>query len=246
MLYLKCDDCRAVLPQLPPASFDCAIVDPPYGQTSLPWDKPVPGWPQLVRQLIKPTGSMWVFGTLRHFMKYAGEFDGWKMSHDIVWEKQNGAGFFNDRFRTVHEVVAHFYRDDVLWRDVYKCPLFSNDATARTVRRKQTPAHWTGERNPTHYVSEDGGPRLLRSVIYARNEHGRATHPTQKPVDILDLLLRYSCPPGGYVLDPFAGTGSTGLAAQAYGCNAVLVEANPDYAAEARARCFLETPSCKP
>ncbi len=135
-----------------------------------------------------------------------------------------------DGQRTVHEIAGHFYRSDAPWSGVFKCPQFSNAATAKTVRRKQTPAHWTGERQETHYESQDGGPRLLRSVLYARNEHGRAVHPTQKPEDVLDLLVRYSCPAGGLVLDPFAGSGSTGLVARNYGCSAILFEARGDYA----------------
>jgi site-specific DNA-methyltransferase (adenine-specific) len=227
------------LKQMRDNSVDCAIVDPPYGQTSLLWDQVVPGWAAAVRRVLKPTGSMWVFGTLRHFMEHGTDFKGFKLSHDIIWEKHNGAGFFNDRFRTVHELVAHFYRDDSKWSEVFKCPQFSNDATARTVRRKQRSAHWTGARGPSNYVSEDGGPRLMRSVIYARSEHGRALHPTQKPEDLVELLLRYSCPPHGIVLDPFGGAGTTAVVAKALNRHCILIELNPAYVAIARKRLQL-------
>ncbi len=226
------------------ASIDLIIADPPYGQTSLSWDKRIPNWPAAVRRLLKPSGSMWVFGSTRLFMETAASFRLYKLSHDVVWEKQNGAGFFNDRFRTVHEIVAHFYPTTSKWRDIYKQPQFSNDATAKTVRRKQTPAHWTGERNPTHFVSEDGGPRLLRSVLYARNEHNNAEHPTQKPVDILDLLIRYSCPPNGIVLDPFCGSGSTGVACALEGRHFIGIEKDPKYFAIAQRRLAHPHPSC--
>jgi len=179
---------------------------------------------------------MWVFGSTRLFMETASEFSGWKMSHDVVWEKHNGAGFFNDRFRTVHEIAVHFYRDDAKWSDVFKNPQYSNDATKRTVRRKQTPAHWVGARNASSYESHDGGPRLMRSVIYERSEHGKALHPTQKPVDFVDLLVRYACPENGVVLDPFAGAGTTGLVAKNLNRHAVLIELNPDYVEMAKKR----------
>jgi site-specific DNA-methyltransferase (adenine-specific) len=160
-----------------------------------------------------------------------------------VWEKHNGAGFFNDRFRTVHEIVAHFYKCDVKWGYVYKAPQFTNDATPRTVRRKERPAHLTGARGPSHYVSEDGGPRLMRSVLYVRSEHGRAVHPTQKPEGIVEPLLLYSCPPGGIVLDPFGGAGTTAVVARKTGRHAVLFELNPEYAAMAERRLTaLDTP----
>lgn len=222
-------DCRDLLAEIPPASIDCAIVDPPYGTTSLPWDKPVFGWQSAVHRVLKPTGSMWVFGTLRHFMAFSGHFIGWQMSHDVIWEKHNGTGLFNDRFRSVHEIAAHFYRDDAKWADVYKAPQFTNDARARVVRKKGRPAQWIGATGETVYRSEDGGPRLMRSVQYVRSEHGSALHPTQKPLGIVEPLLLYACPKGGSVIDPFAGSGTVALLAKRYGMDCTLIEANPEY-----------------
>ncbi len=231
-IFFKHADMRQVLPLIHENSLDCAIVDPPYQQTSLAWDKRVPGWPALVRRTLKASGSMWVFGSLRLFMETAPEFAGWRMSHEVIWEKHNGAGFFNDRFRNVHEIAAHFYKSDVPWKQVYKQPQFTLDATARTVRRKKKPAHWTGVRGPTVYTAQDGGPRLARSVQYVRNEHGQKKgHPTAKPEALIEMLLQYCCPPGGYVLDPFAGSGVVGVVAERLNRTALLVEADPGYAA---------------
>lgn len=221
--------------------FDCAIVDPPYGQTSLPWDKRVPGWPSMVRDLLLPTGSMWVFGSLRLFMETASEFAEWKMSHDIVWEKHNGSGAFNDRFRNVHEVVAHFYPADVPWAQIYRQPQYTNDATARTLRRKNKPQQW-GALGPSTYESKDGGPRLMRSVLQVRSEHGRAQHPTQKPEALYEPLLRYACPVGGRILDPFAGSGTTALVAKRIGIHATLIEARADYVAVQEDRMARDAP----
>lgn len=224
-------DMRDALASLPDASVDCVVTDPPYGETSLRWDKRVPEWPSFVRRVLKPTGSMWVFGSLRMFMETASDFVGWRQSHDVIWEKHNGTGLFNDRFRRVHEIAVHFYRDDAAWAAIYKSPQFTNDARARTVRKKGRPAQWIGATGETLYRSEDGGPRLMRSVQQVRSEHGVAEHPTQKPIGIVEPLLLYACPPGGTVLDPFAGSGTTGLVAARHGMSAILVEGNPDFAA---------------
>lgn len=223
-------------------SVDCIITDPPYGETSLKWDRWPIDWPTYVRRVLKPSGSMWCFGSTRMFMENAGQFNGWKFSHDVIWEKQNGSGLFNDRFRRVHESALHFYRADVKWRDVYKCPQYTNDATARTVRKKGRPAQWIGATGETTYVSEDGGPRLARSVQYVRNMHGKAVHPTQKPVEIIEPLLLYACPPGGVVLDPFFGSGTTGVTAQRHGRDCIGIEINPAYAAIARKRIISDAP----
>lgn len=232
-------DCREELAKLPAESVDMVLADPPYGETSLKWDKRVDGWLDELRQVMKPSASLWCFGSLRSFM--ACDFSGWSLAQDIVWEKHNGSGNHKDRFRRVHEAAAQFYPSDAPWEMIYKNPIYTNDATARTVRRKQRPPHW-GVIGPSSYASEDGGPRLMRSVFYARSCHGDAVHPTQKPVAILQPLVEYSCPPGGIVLDPMAGSGSTGIAAKSLGRNAILIELIPEYADLARRRIADDVP----
>ncbi|WP_457797672.1 DNA-methyltransferase [Methylocystis sp. S23] len=222
-------DCRDVLQKFPDATFDCVIADPPYGETSLDWDRWVDRWPSLLRRVIKPTGSMWVFGSLRMFLEHKDEFAGWRISHDVVWEKHNGTGLFNDRFRRVHELAVHFYPDGQKWSNIFKAPQFTNDNRARVVRKKGRPAQWIGATGETVYRSEDGGPRLMRSVQFVRSEHSRAVHPTQKPQGIVEPLLLYACPIGGTVLDPFAGSGTTGLVARRLGIDATLIEADRAY-----------------
>jgi len=66
-------------------------------------------------------------------------------------------------------------------------------------------------------------------------------HPTVKPVDLMQWLVRLVCAPGGTVLDPFAGTGTTGEAAWREGCNAVLIEREPKFQADIRRRMALCT-----
>lgn len=227
-----------------PASFDCILADPPYGETSLRWDSWPVGWVSEAARVLKPTGSMWCFGSFRMFLERRDEFTaaGLVISHEVVWEKHNGSGLFNDRFRRVHELAVHFYKARTGWAGVYRQPQHTNDAIARTVRKKGRPAQWIGATAETVYRSEDGGPRLMRSVIFCRSEHGRALHPTQKPVGIIAPLLAYACPPGGTVLDPFGGAGSTGIAARMFGVSATLIELNPEYVEIARQRIADDAP----
>jgi site-specific DNA-methyltransferase (adenine-specific) len=70
----------------------------------------------------------------------------------------------------------------------------------------------------------------MPSVIEAPNMWRRgAVHPTEKPVGVLRPLIEYACPPGGLVLDPFAGSGSTAAAARMAGRRTVLIEADERY-----------------
>src|ERR1700689_4440227 len=84
-------DCREVLPALG-LEADLVLADPPYVSTSLGWDRWPDGWLEVAAGVSR---SMWCFGTLRLFMDRAGEFAGagWKLSHDVIWEKHNGSGF---------------------------------------------------------------------------------------------------------------------------------------------------------
>lgn len=230
-------DCRAAMPSEGP--FDMVLADPPYGDTSLSWDRKVEGWLTPAAASLKPTGSLWVFGSLRFLMHLGADFKaaGLRYAQDIVWEKHNGSSFHADRFKRVHEHVVQFYRADSPWAAVYNDPRFTNDATKRTVRRKATRAAHTGHIEAgTPYVSEDGGPRLMRSVLQIRSAHGRAIHPTEKPCELLEILVRTSCPSGGLVGDWFAGSGAGGEACMMSGRLYVGAEIDSDMAAKAQAR----------
>lgn len=215
-------DCRDVLPTLALSGVraDCAITDPPYGETSLEWDRwPGNMWLILLRDVTK---SLWCFGSMRMFMERSHDFfaPGWRLSQDVVWEKHNGSGFATDRFKRVHEHITHWYLGD--WREVYhQTPRVPGGDGTKSIPRRGQPTH-TGAIASGSYF--DDGYRLTRSVIRARSMHHGAITPTEKPVGILRPLIEYGCPPGGTILDPFAGSGSSGVAARELGRHAVLIE----------------------
>jgi site-specific DNA-methyltransferase (adenine-specific) len=222
-------DCREVLPALDVIG-DLALCDPPYGETSLGWDRRVDGWLKAIGGRLGSGASLWCFGSLRSFMATAPDFgaEGWRFAQDVVWEKHNGSSSAADRFRRVHEQAAHFYRKDAPWSAVYKKVPTTPDPVKKTIRRKRRPPHW-GDIGQGHYESTDGGPRLMRSVIQVRSCHGRALHPTEKPTGILTPLVECSCPPGGLVVVPFAGVGSELEAARLMGRRAIGVELDERY-----------------
>jgi site-specific DNA-methyltransferase (adenine-specific) len=217
---LYCGDLNDVLPHL--GRFDAVVTDPPYGVTPLSWDTWPAGWPAVVAE---HTASMWCFGTLRTFLDHRAEFGaaGWRLSQDIVWRKPNGSGIAPDRFRRVHETATHWYRGpwDSVHHEAPRVPRVGPGTTG-TINRAAGPA--TQNRQGTSSWSDDGS-RLAASVIEAPNLHGKhPLNPTEKPLGLLELLIAYAVPPGGAVLDPFAGSGSTAVAARHLGRRAVLVE----------------------
>lgn len=232
---IRVGDCRTDLRAHGP--FDLLLADPPYGDTSLEWDRRCEGWIEAAVPMLKTTGSLWVFGSMRFFMDHGARFKlaGLRYAQDVVWEKHNGSAFHADRFKRVHEHMTQFYRDGTPWAEVYNEVQKTADATARTVRRKKRPPH-TGHIEAGSYESQDGGPRIMRSVIYMRSTHGRAIHPTEKPDALLELLVRTSCPPGGLVGDMFAGSGAGAEAAMRAGRRYVGCEIDHDMAAKADTR----------
>lgn len=249
-LALYIGDCREILPALG-LQADCIVTDPPYAETSLAWDRWPDGW---LNVAAAHTRSMWCFGSQRMFFARLTEFQtaGWKLSQDVVgrdhdgqlvhgdvnviWEKNTGSGRQTDRFRRVHEHVLHWYRGGG-WRDeiYHQVPRVKAlpEETGHTreghlIRKRPNDSIHVGNYRAKPWL--DDGTRMMRSVIRARSLRGKAIHPTEKPVDLLDPLIRYACPPGGLVVDPFAGSGSTLDAARQSGRRAIGIEANEEYA----------------
>jgi len=216
-------DCREVVPALG-IRVDLIVADPPYGETRLPWDQWPVGW---VEVLAGAADSLWCFGSMRALLVRSPEFAGWQLSQDVVWEKQSGSGFATDRFRRVHEHATHWYRGR--WGDIHhETPRAPSGLPGRgkVSRSRDSTPHMGGIGSG---VWIDDGERLQRSVIRVRNMQGRAVHPTEKPAGILAPLISYGCPPGGTVLDPFAGSGSTLVTAGSMGRRAIGVETSERY-----------------
>lgn len=220
-------DMREMLPTL--GEFDACVTDPPYGETSLTWDRWPDGWPALVA---RHTRSLWCFGSMRMFLDRVGEFAGWRLSQDVVWEKHNGTGFAADRLKRVHELALHWYRGD--WASVHHAaPREEYHGPGKRVRISTAVVPHTGAIGGHTY--DDDGTRMVRSVIKHPSVRG-GLHPTEKPPAVLAPLIEYAVPVGGVVLDVFAGSGSTGLTARQLGRRAVLIEANEEYCEKAAER----------
>lgn len=228
-LYLG--DCREIVPALG-ITGDLVCTDPPYQCTSLEWDRWVDGWPSLAATV---ASSMWCFGSMRMFMDQRGQFASWQMSQDVVWAKTRGTSRTKDRFARSHEIAIHWYRGP--WARVHHdTPKVQRAGVDKgTIRASAKKAAWNGALGSGVWV--DDGTRLMLSVMSHPSLSQRSPlHPTEKPVGLLRPLIEYACPPGGTVVDLFAGSGSTLDAARQTGRKAIGIEASEVYLEKAAQR----------
>ena len=212
---------------------DVIVTDPPYGETDLSWDR----WPGelIFNTMAEGTASpMWCFGSFRMFAENWRDFSRWRMGQDLVWAKPRGTSFHRDRFARSHEMIMHFYRGR--WADLYLAPpSVDYFGPPKDKASHAAAAYADGERvrgalgrTRSEYV--ETGKRVAPSVMHGRaGQNVNLLHPTQKPLGVIEPLVRYSCPPGGTVADPFAGSGSTLVAAKALGRKAIGVELEERY-----------------
>jgi site-specific DNA-methyltransferase (adenine-specific) len=210
-------DRLALMQALPDGSFDCIWTDPPYllsndGTTCVAgrrrsvnkgaWDRSGGvavdhafnrEWLGECWRLLKPAGTIWVSGT-HHVYLSAGMAMlelGFRILNDIVWEKPNPPPNLGCRcFTHASEML--------LWA---------------TKARRGGPQRYTFDY--AAMKAENGG-RQMKNVwrigAASKSEKGHGKHPTQKPLELIERCLRASTRPGDRVLDPFAGSGSTGVA----------------------------------
>ena len=215
---------------------DLIVTDPPYGETSLAWDTWPKGWPTLAAQHAR---SMWCFGSMRMFLTQRDEFSDWRLSQDIVWAKPRGSSTTADRFSRSHEHALYWYRGN--WSEIHHDPprIAYHGPPVSVPRGASRPNDGGRVRESmvarTPYV--EIGTRLMLSVIPGKAGDPRhILNPTQKPLTVLEPLIHYGCPVGGLVLDLFAGSASTLVAARNTGRRAIGIEAREDQCEQAANR----------
>lgn len=208
-------DALAFMATLPDSSVDALITDPPYGTTQLEWDKPV-DWPAFWREayrVCKPTAVQVLFSA-QPFTTDLINSNRARFRYDLIWEKSVPLGFLDVGYKPLdaHEIICVFAEAP---RSAAYNPQYWRGDPKGVINRKR----YQENGRTQHYnriadnVQIDTGRRHPVSVIAFSNSIPGAEHPTQKPEDLLTWLVRTYSDPGDLVLDPFAGSGTTGVAA---------------------------------
>lgn len=224
---------------------DIGVFDPPWNKTGLDFDKSgfdLSDLAERAQRWIKPNGWLLLFGTLEMAVKFLPFFN---RKFECIWVKPAGIPSVKAAKRPMmnHEIIWFFIQKDLK----QMADLYMDKAALRTdgepyakmtygtyvpTSGKQKGEHVRGE---GRRMDPNTGYREGLSVLrYGHKGHGmprnEATdHPTQKPLDLVRLLVRAYCPPGGLVLDPTLGSGTTAEAAELENRRWVGAEINPEY-----------------
>lgn len=233
--YIDNCDCLEGLKEIPDRSVDLIVTDPPYGTTSCSWDTIIPYdslWPQYIR-VLKPGAACLIFGS-EPFSTLTRASNLSAFKHDWIWEKEQGANFMNVKYQPykVHETISVFFCD--------KKHYFPQMSTGRPyISGKGTSGDITG--NVVKTQTKNNGTRYPRSVIRFNTDKAKGSlHPTQKPVALIEYLIKTYSEPGAVVLDTFMGSGTTAVACIRTGRNYIGYELDPKYHAIALERIAAE------
>ena len=204
-------DCLERMKEIPDGSVDAIICDPPYGMVSCGWDSVIPFEPMWneLKRIIKPNGAILLFAQTP-FDKVLGASNLNMLKYEWIWEKTTATGHLNAKKAPMkaHENILVFYK---------KLPTYNPQKTQGHVRKTSTAdrSKLNGEcygtqEGVTVYDSTDRYPRSVQ--LFSTDKQRVALHPTQKPVALLEYLIKTYTQEGETVLDFTAGSFSTGVA----------------------------------
>lgn len=231
-------DCLEIMPQLPDGSIDMILCDLPYGITQNNWDCYIPLdklWEQYTR-IIKPNGAI-VLTSSGIFTAQLIMSQPKLYKYKWIWEKSKPTNFLNAKKQPLrkHEDVCVFYKK----QPTYNPQMTQGKPYDKGVRKDQQTGSY-GDFQPVHVRSS--GERYPTDIIYFKTaeSEGEVVHPTQKPVALLEYLIKTYTNEGDTVLDNCMGSGSTGVACANTGRNFIGIESDENYYKVAQKRVICD------
>lgn len=227
------EDCLVGMARLESGSVDMVLCDLPYGTTNCPWDSIIPFEPlwREYRRVLKPNGAL----ALMAAQPFATDLinSARKMfRYDLVWEKTSPVGFANCHRMPLrsHELVLLFYRRQPVYNPQGLIKL-ERPIVRRTANKGGQVYQGLGSESVQRYTN------YPRSILrFPFKGQGRRVHPTQKPVELMEYLVRTYSNPGDLVLDNCMGSGTTAIACLNSGRRFVGFEMDEKYYAAAKKR----------
>ena len=217
-VWLMKGDCLERMKEIPSGSVDMVLADPPYGTTACKWDSIIPleqMWEQLKR-VIKPNGAI-VMTASQPFTSVLVCSNLKDYKYNWVWHKRTSANVGAARFQPLKT-----HEDIVVFNGKYKPQMVKGKMRMRGGKAKSGEAN--GGLPPVYYASDE---RYPVSVLDIKTERG--LHPTQKPVALMEYLIKTYTNEGDTVLDFTAGSFTTGVACVNLNRKFIGIELDRDY-----------------
>ena len=229
------EDALTGIAKIPDGSIDLVLTDPPYclgkdyGNNSdkldpeeyLEWSRQ---WMDAVIPKLKPNGCLYLFLTWR----YSPEIFCYLkkqliMLNEIIWDRKvPSMGGSTRRYSSVHDTIGFFAKAKDYYFDIDAIRIPYDEETKKARSR----SIFVGKK----WLEVGYNPKDVWSVSRLHAIHSeREDHPTQKPLEIIERMVKASCPVNGIVLDPFMGSGTTAVAAHRWKRHFIGFEINPDY-----------------
>ena len=232
MIQLIKGDCLVEMQNIPDKSIDAIICDLPYGTTACKWDTVIPFEPlwEQYKRIIKDNGAIVLFGS-EPFSSLLRTSNLKMYKYDWIWEKPNGSDPFQCRKRPMNNIenISIFYKQQPLY--------LPQMAETKTYKRKggtkeieifgcvKDAPYESNQRYPMRILKYNKEGQIGSNEERAKNSF----HPTQKPILLLEYLIKTYTNEGDTVLDNTMGSGTTGVACKNTNRNFIGIEKDEAY-----------------
>ena len=223
MIGLRCGDCLEIMKEIPDKSIDMILCDLPYGTTACKWDTIIPFEPlwELYERIIKDNGAIVLFAK-QPFTTLLINSNIKKFKYSLIWKKDNHDNplMAKRRFLNITEDICIFYKKQCTYnpQGIIKINKITKQGRGKSLSQKN-------ERK-SEYVQEYSN--YPKNILEFKRDLPNI-HPTQKPVALLEYLIKTYTNEGDLVLDNCMGSGSTGVACVNTNRSFIGIELDKEY-----------------
>lgn len=246
-IELHLGDCLEIMKSIPDSSIDAIITDPPYGTTACKWDSVIPFelmWAELKR-IIKPNGAIALFGS-QPFTSALIMSNPKMFKYEWIWEKSMPNNFCQASYQPMkyHENILVFAKNKTKYY-----PIMEDRSDVGKKRLKNNGKILDSSNNTSEFMNFKRGngiyrqydpnkinPKSVQKFKSVPNCNGTKLHPTQKPVELLEYLIKTYTNENETVLDFTMGSGTTGVACINLNRNFIGIELDKKYIEIAKSR----------
>lgn len=227
MMQLYQGDCLEVMKNIPDKSVDMILCDLPYGTTSCPWDVVIPFdrlWEQYNR-IIKDGGAIVLFGS-EPFSSALRMSNIKNFKYDWVWNKKKPGNIFLAKSQPmkIHEIISVFGK-----RRTNYYPIKTKRDKIKKTKNYGTGEAFGGDKHKEEKTYEYSEKNPFSIIEFSNAYQKGKVHPTQKPVELCEYLIKTYTNAGETVLDNCMGSGTTGVACKHLNRNFIGIELDQNY-----------------